>query len=697
MPRAAYRHAVVALTEVVPTFSQRIQRDDVEFVCAAQAARPRRQALPAAVRGCSAQLRPPIVHTRNLAALECQVPAALAGVPVRIHGEHGRDADDLDGTRRALPVAAPRLPALRAPATWRCRATWRGYLRAQGRRAAGSASRRSTTAWTCERFDRAGTRAHRIAGLPLHRPVAVRRRHRRPHADREGPDRCWRGPSCARCSCSRSLRERLRLVMVGDGPLRAEAQAVLDAAGVGDLAWLPGERADVPDVMRGLDCFVLPSLAEGISNTILEAMASGLPVLATAVGGNAELVVARPDRPAGAGRRRRGAGRGAGGAWPATRQRAAAMGRAGRAAGGAALQPAGHGGGLPRLVRPAAGANERTTKIEAEAACAASPASSTPAARGRSTRAVLQRMNDSQLHRGPDEGSLHIEPGLGFGHRRLSHHRHRHRPAAAVQRRRLGGRRLQRRDLQLPGADPRAAGRWATRFHTKSDTEVIVHAWEQWGEDCVKRFRGMFAFALWDRNRQTLFMARDRLGVKPLYYALLDDGTLLFGSELKSLLAHGGLRRDIDPLAVEEYFALGYVAEPRTHLPPGAASCRRRTRCAIRRGQPVAEPKEYWDVHFTLGNPISAEDACAELVAAPARIGAAAPDLRGAAGRLPVRRRRFQRRGGDDGRPVRRAGQHLLDRLRRPAVQRERVRADGGRPLPHQPPRRDRAAATTST
>jgi glycosyltransferase involved in cell wall biosynthesis len=80
--------------------------------------------------------------------------------------------------------------------------------------------------------------------------------------------------------------------MVGDGPLRAEAQAVLDAAGLGHLAWLPGERADVPDVMRGLDCFVLPSLAEGISNTILEAMASSLPVLATHVGGNAELVVA---------------------------------------------------------------------------------------------------------------------------------------------------------------------------------------------------------------------------------------------------------------------------------------------------------------------------------------------------------------------------------------------------------------------
>jgi sugar transferase (PEP-CTERM/EpsH1 system associated) len=86
------------------------------------------------------------------------------------------------------------------------------------------------------------------------------------------------------------LRERVRLVMVGDGPLRAHCQSMLDHAGASDLAWLPGERADVPDVMRSLHAFALPSLAEGISNTVLEAMASGLPVLATAVGGNAELV-----------------------------------------------------------------------------------------------------------------------------------------------------------------------------------------------------------------------------------------------------------------------------------------------------------------------------------------------------------------------------------------------------------------------
>ena len=108
---------------------------------------------------------------------------------------------------------------------------------------------------------------------------------------------------------------------------------------------------------------------------------------------------------------------------------------------------------------------------------------------------------------------------------------------------------------------------------------MIVHAWEAWGEQCVTRFRGMFAFALWDRNQQTLFLARDRLGVKPMFYALLPDGTLLFGSELKSLLANGGLERDIDPHAIEEYFALGYVAEPRTIF-RGARKLRARAHAA---------------------------------------------------------------------------------------------------------------------
>jgi asparagine synthase (glutamine-hydrolysing) len=227
-------------------------------------------------------------------------------------------------------------------------------------------------------------------------------------------------------------------------------------------------------------------------------------------------------------------------------------------------------------------------------------------------RNVLQRMNQSQAHRGPDEGALHIEPGLGFGHRRLSiidvstgqQPLFNEDGSVVVI---FNGEIYNYQDL-IP--ELQALGHV---FSTRSDTEVIVHAWESWGEACVTRFRGMFAFALWDRNRDTLFLARDRLGVKPMHYALLPDGTLLFGSELKSLLAHGGLARGIDPLAVEDYFALGYVPEPRTifrgakKLPPAHT-------LTLRRGQPIAEPREYWDLRFTLASPMSMEEATDELM-----------------------------------------------------------------------------------
>ena len=228
-------------------------------------------------------------------------------------------------------------------------------------------------------------------------------------------------------------------------------------------------------------------------------------------------------------------------------------------------------------------------------------------------RAALQRMNDSQWHRGPDEGSLHIESGVGLGHRRLS-----------IIDIATGQQPLFNEDgsvvvvfngeiynYQQLIPELQALGHV---FHTKSDTEVIVHAWESWGADCVKRFRGMFAFALWDRNQQTFFMARDRLGVKPMYYALLDNGLLLFGSELKSILAHGGLKRDIDPCAVEEYFALGYVAEPRTIFKQGLKLPPAHT-LVMRRGDRLPSPKPYWDVRFTLDAKIDDSEACEELTA----------------------------------------------------------------------------------
>jgi asparagine synthase (glutamine-hydrolysing) len=226
-------------------------------------------------------------------------------------------------------------------------------------------------------------------------------------------------------------------------------------------------------------------------------------------------------------------------------------------------------------------------------------------------RTLLAAMNNSQAHRGPDGEGYHVDGGLGLAHRRLSiidiatgqqPLYNEDRSVVVV----FNGEIYNYQEL-IPQLE-----QLGHVFHTKSDTEVIVHAWEAWGEECVQRFRGMFAFALYDRNRRTLFLARDRLGVKPLFYTVLSDGLLLFGSEMKALLVHSGVRREIDPFAVEEYFALGYVAEPRTifkgvlKLPPGHS-------LKITRGEPLPSPREYWDVKFTVDDPISVPEACEEL------------------------------------------------------------------------------------
>jgi asparagine synthase (glutamine-hydrolysing) len=229
-------------------------------------------------------------------------------------------------------------------------------------------------------------------------------------------------------------------------------------------------------------------------------------------------------------------------------------------------------------------------------------------------RDLVARMNETQHHRGPDEGGMHFEPGLGLGHRRLS-----------IIDLSSGRQPLFNEDgtvvvvyngeiYNFPDLiqELKAFGH---QFHTRCDTEVIVHAWEQWGERCVERFRGMFSFALWDRNTETMFLARDRLGIKPLYYAYLPNRQLAFASELKGLLAHPGLRRDIDSFAVEEYFAYGYIPEPRTilrdvyKLPPAHT-------LTIRRNVMPGVPRQYWDVPFvaTAAAPMTEEHACEELV-----------------------------------------------------------------------------------
>jgi asparagine synthase (glutamine-hydrolysing) len=226
-------------------------------------------------------------------------------------------------------------------------------------------------------------------------------------------------------------------------------------------------------------------------------------------------------------------------------------------------------------------------------------------------RGLALRMNDAIAHRGPDGDGLHLEPGVALCHRRL-----------AIIDLATGQQPLYNEDgsvvvvyngeiynYQALIPELQALGH---SFHTRSDTEVIVHAWEAWGERCVDRLRGMFAFALWDRNRETLFLARDRLGVKPLHYALLPDGHLVFASEIKSLLKHPGLDRAIDPLAVEEYFAFGYVAEPRSIYRAVRKLSPAHT-LLIRRGEPPGEPRRYWDVRFTCDSRLSLQDAAAEL------------------------------------------------------------------------------------
>ncbi len=227
-------------------------------------------------------------------------------------------------------------------------------------------------------------------------------------------------------------------------------------------------------------------------------------------------------------------------------------------------------------------------------------------------RALASRINDIQAHRGPDEDDLHFEPGLALGHRRLSviDLATGQQPLFSVDGSVgivFNGEIYNYRELM---AELKALGH---PFRTRSDTEVIVQAWRAWGPECVHRLRGMFAFALWDRQQQTLFLARDRMGVKPMHYAWLPDGTFIFGSELKVLTAHPDFVREIDPLAVEDYFALGYVPDPRCiyraayKLPPAHT-------LTLRRGVPTQPaPVPYWDVRFTNHNPIGQAEAEAEL------------------------------------------------------------------------------------
>ncbi|WP_366887957.1 TIGR03088 family PEP-CTERM/XrtA system glycosyltransferase [Rhodoferax sp.] len=282
-----YRHVVVALTDITD-FRNRIVRDDVMFYALNKLPGHAFWLYPELFR-LFRKLRPAIVHTRNLAALEVLVPAWAAGVSVRIHGEHGRDVGDLDGNNRKYqwmrriyaPFVSHYLALSRDLASY---LTEKVHI----------AHRRVTQVYNG--VDTVRFAPWQASGRPIiqgcpfveaslwivgtvGRMQTVKDQLMFTHAFLRALE------------LAPELRVYARLALVGEGPLREQCMALMKSAEAEHLAWLPGERNDVADVMRGLDCFVLPSLAEGISNTILEAMACGLPVIATDVGGNADLVL----------------------------------------------------------------------------------------------------------------------------------------------------------------------------------------------------------------------------------------------------------------------------------------------------------------------------------------------------------------------------------------------------------------------
>lgn len=280
-----FRHAVVAIAQCAPSFCQRVRRTDVEFISLHKPPGHGVKLYPRLYR-LFRQTRPAIVHTRNLAALEFAVPAAFAGVRARVHGEHGWDTSDPGGTRRKYQL----LRRAYSPFVNRYVAL-SGQIESYLTDRVGIARdrvERICNGVDTQRFRPAVQRAS-IAGSPFADPAAVVIGTVGRLQTVKDQVSLVRAVAIARKQGVDG--SALRLLIAGDGPQRAEVASEIRATGIADITWLAGERSDVPEVMRAIDVFALPSRAEGISNTILEAMASGLPVVATDVGGNAELVV----------------------------------------------------------------------------------------------------------------------------------------------------------------------------------------------------------------------------------------------------------------------------------------------------------------------------------------------------------------------------------------------------------------------
>ena len=284
MPPERYRHAIVCLKSAT-TFRQRLTASGVEII-SLDKREGKDPAYYLRLYRTLRQLHPSLVHTRNLGCIEAQLLACLAGVHLRVHGEHGRDIDDLHGKSRKYRLLRKLMRPLvqqfiavsadlgswlvdsigAAPAT--VTQIGNGVDSVQFHPRLGPPAAVGPPGFMCNG-------AYVIGSVG--RMAAVK--------DFDNMVRAF-----LLLLAQPGARSRLRLMLIGDGPSRQACLDLLQRSGAQDLAWLPGARDDVAQLMRAMDLFVLPSLAEGSSNTILEAMASGLPVVATNVGGNAELV-----------------------------------------------------------------------------------------------------------------------------------------------------------------------------------------------------------------------------------------------------------------------------------------------------------------------------------------------------------------------------------------------------------------------
>jgi asparagine synthase (glutamine-hydrolysing) len=225
--------------------------------------------------------------------------------------------------------------------------------------------------------------------------------------------------------------------------------------------------------------------------------------------------------------------------------------------------------------------------------------------------ARIAMMTDAIAHRGPDGSGVWTAPGVGLGHRRLSiiDLAGGAQPMASEDGRVTVTYNGEIYNFAEVRAELEAKG---ARFVSHSDTEVLLHGWKAWGPAMLPRLNGMFAFALHDAATQTLFLARDRMGVKPLHYVQLSDGAVAFASELKGLLAHPLLRRAPDIRAAEDFLALGYVPDDACFV-AGVKKLPAGHHLTLTRGKPVGAPVQWWDVDFSQRTKGSARDLQEEL------------------------------------------------------------------------------------